>query len=268
MTQLRGRARLAVLILAGAAVALAYLAAVQHAHPSGTPWVPASLLHPLGLDEFGRDLLATAYLAGVNSLVFGFGCATAATAAAVVIGYPIAFMRWRWLSLSIDAVCRVVESLPVVIWVLLLTILAPAAPRAITTIVFLLAVLPYLVRVVAGEFARLASAPFIEAARMQELPRGGIVVRHLLPNATSVLGPALAQVSGLAIAIDGAIAIVGSAQRTQLALGIFILRAKDNALTHPGLALVAVSTLLLVFVLVWLTGHRIGGEVRSDGQWL
>ena len=236
--------------------------------PAGAPWASLSLQHPLGLDEFGRDLLATAYLSAVNSLLYGLTCALAALTAAAAVAYPVAFVRSRWLALGIDAAARVVESLPVVIWVLLLTMLAPAAPSAISTVVFLVAVMPYLTRVVAGEFARLSRTPFVEAARVQELPIHTLIARHLMPNAVGVLGPALAQVCGLAIAINGAIAIVGSAQRTQLTIGTFLLRGKENALTHPRLAIVAVLLLLSVFVLIWLAGRRVGGEMRSDGRWL
>ena len=256
------------LLVAVAALGHAAAALYIYGEPAGAPWASPSLQHPLGLDEFGRDLLATAYLSAGNSLMYGLACALVALTAAAAIGYPVAFMRSRWLALAIDATSRVVESLPVVVWVLLLTMLAPAASRAISTVAFLVAVLPYLSRVVAGEFARLAGAPFVETARMQELPRRTLVARHLLPNAVGVLGPALAQVCGLAIAINGAVAIVGSAQRTQLTIGTLLLRGKENALTHPRLAVVAVLVLLGVFVLIWLAARRVGGELRSDGRWL
>lgn len=256
------------LLIAVAALVQASVGLGVYGDPAGAPWAAPSLQHPLGLDEFGRDLLATAYLAAVNSLLYGLACALAALTVAAAIAYPVAFARSRWLALAIDAAARVVESLPVVIWVLLLTMLAPAAPSAISTVVFLVAVLPYLIRVVAGEFARLSRAPFVEAAQVQELPRHTLIARHLLPNAIGVLGPALAQVCGLAVAINGAIAIVGSAQRTHLTVGTFLLRGKENALTHPRLAVVAVLLLLSVFVLIWLVGRRVGGELRSDGRWL
>ena len=265
-----GRRRRAVVALATAGAALVHAGALRYADggPRGAPWASPSFGHPLGLDEFGRDLLATAYVSAVNSLTYGLACALAALAAASVIGYAVAFMRSRWLALAIDAAGRVLESLPVVIWVLLFTMLAPAAPRAISTVVFLVAVFPYLSRVVGGEFARLAGAPFVESARLQQLPRLTVAARHLLPNAAGVLGPALAQVCGLAIAINGAIAIVGSAQRTQLTIGTFLLRGKENALSHPHVAVVAVLLLLGVFVLIWAGGRRAGGEMRSDGRWL
>lgn len=266
-----GRHRVVVavgLATAGAALVYAWAVAYSDGGPHGAPWESPSFRHLLGLDEFGRDLLATAYVSAVNSLAFGLVNALAALGAASAVGYAVAFMRSRWLALGVDAVGRVVESLPVVIWVLLLTMLAPAAPRAISTAVFLVAVLPYLSRVVGGEFARLAREPFVEAARLHELPRRILVARHLLPNAAGVLGPALAQVSGLAIAINGAIALVGSAQRTQLTIGTFLLRGKENALTHPRLAIVAVTLLAGVFLLLWRAGRLAGGEFRSGGRWL
>ena len=269
----RARARRATRIAAGAVIAavlLAYLGAVFAGltDPSGAPWGSPSLRNPLGFDEFGRDLLATACVAAVNSLLYGVACALAALAAASAIGYLAAFSRSRSLALALDAANRVIESVPVVVWVLLFTLLAPAAPGAVATVAFLVAVLPYLSRVVAGEFTRLAAAPFVEVARTQELPRRTIVARHLVPNAVGVLGPALAQVCGLAVAIDGAVAIVGSAQRTDLTIGTFLLRAKENALTHPRLAVVAVLVLLLLFVVIWLLGRRAGGEMTSEGRWL
>ena len=268
-----GRARRRARITAGAvigATVLVYLGTAVSglADPGGAPWAPPSLRSPLGFDEFGRDLFVTACVAAVNSLLYGLGCALAALAAASAIGYLAAFSRSRSLALALDAANRIIESVPVVVWVLLLTLLAPAAPGAVSTIVFLAAVLPYLSRVVAGEFTRLAAAPFVEVARTQELPRRTIVARHLLPNAVGVLGPALAQVCGLAVAIDGAVAIVGSARRTDLTLGTLLLRAKENALTHPRLAVVAVVVLLLVFVVIWFAGRRAGGEIGSEGRWL
>lgn len=249
--------------MSGAAVLL-YIVARQYVAPIGEPWTAASLAHPLGLDEFGRDLVATAYISGVHSLLYGLLCALAAMLLAIAAAFVVAFSRLQFLPLLVEVVGRVVDSVPVVIWVLMFTILTPAAPVAVSLVVFLLAVLPFLIRVLAGEFRRLGDLPFIEAARMQRLSPTTIAFSHLLPNSSAMLGPVMAQVCGLAVAIDGAIAVVGSANRSELSIGILLLRGKENALTHPHLTGTAVVLVLSVYALIWLAGSRVAHDRRGN----
>jgi ABC-type dipeptide/oligopeptide/nickel transport system permease subunit len=217
---------------------------------------------PLGSDEFGRDILSVSVASGINSLIFGMLCASASLAIALVISFVLTFMAPRAVAAVVDGAVRVVDGVPVVLWVLMLALLAPSAARTSAALTLLIAVLPYLVRLSYGQFELLKNAPYVDAARMQELPSWRLTVIHLLPNSWSILGPAFAQVCGLAVAVDGAIALVGSANRTELNLGVLLLRGKEQ-FGHPLLLVTALATMLVVYFAIASAGSRSGQAGRA-----
>lgn len=248
------------------AVPSLYIYCASNLQRAGNPWQQATYPHLLGLDEFGRDLLSTAVVSSLNSLAYGLTFAAGALIMATLLAFVIAFSKLHLISLLVEGVSRVIEGVPIVMWVLLFGILAPTAPKSTSTIVFFFAVLPYLIRIIAGEFSRLRSMPFVEAARMQQLPSWLIAFRHLLPNTAEILGPAMAQIAGLAVAIDGAIAIVGSANRTDLSLGVLLLRGKENVLSHAHLMAVAITFMLASYGVIWFIGKWASGRTYISGR--
>ena len=123
----------------------------------------------------------------------------------------------------------------------------------VTLIAFGILVLPSVPQICLGEFARLRTDPFVEAAQLLGIAEARISDAYLLPAALPILIPVLIQVLGSAIAIDGAIGVFGLGSRSDIDLGVFLLRGKEQFVTRPDIltsALVAYAAIYLY--LQWL----------------
>ena len=195
------RKRVVVLLVA------AVYSAIQAAG-SGAEWATPSLLHPLGTDEYGRDALAVALLSAATSAAKG----TAVAALAFALAFSCAVVRsWRQDSIigdAIDATLLVLDSVPLLLWLLVLIVAFPHPPTVLA-VGFSLGTLPFLGRVIAGELQRQWHQPFVAAARMSGASRMRIAMQTVLPNALPVFRPVAIQVLGSAAAAEGLIGLVG-----------------------------------------------------------
>jgi len=210
------------------------------------------------VDEFGRNSFEMLTLAILFSLAKGIAITVAVALLASVLAYITARDERQWARLGLRAVCAVVESVPLVLWIVIIVVSVKGPRLGVTLIAFGVLVLPPITQVILGEFMRLRSTPFVEAAYLLGLSEARVFARYLLPAALPVLVPMLIQVFGSAIAIDGAIGVFGLGSRSDIDLGVFLLRGKEQFITRPGLL---VSSLLaygaIYFYLQWLA-HGFG----------
>ena len=220
------------------------------------PWADAAVSAPLGYDEFGRNLMGTVIAGSIHSVIFGALAACLATLVALLVAVGITISRHAWLAPILDGFTYVVEAIPVILWVVAFAILSPSAARTGGLLAFILATLPFLARLLVGELRRIYATEFVAVARSQEMPTWHLLRFHILPNATVVLAPAMAQVFGLAVAVDGAIAIAGSVNRTDLNLGVLLIRGKENFLSHPHLMFAALACVAAIYLVqAWFVRH-------------
>lgn len=221
--------------------------------PTGEPWSAAGFPALLGTDEFGRDQLAVLLAATGRSVAGGLLLAGVTILVALSLSYLLVFRKARLLAGFQSAATHIVESVPVMIWVLAAFSATGGSSTLTSGVTFVVAMMPFSVTTISGEFARLASQPYMEAARLLHVPWHRQLRYHLLPNCGSVFAPLFIQIIGLAIAIQGALGLLGFANRTDLDLGIILLRGKENIAVHPQLLLSALASLALVYLyLVWL----------------
>ena len=230
----------------------------------GGSWLPPQILHPLGTDEFGRDILATALAAAALSL----GKGTAIAAATMALGLFFASLATargsRHAEFLVSAAAAVVESIPIVLWVMIVLVVLREPRLLVVGTAFCLVVLPSATRVIAGELYRLRAQPYVEAAYQLGAGEARVLFRYMLPNAGPVLLPYGLQVLGGAIAVDGAIGVIGLGNRSDLDLGIFLLRGKENFVQHPQLLLLALAMYGLLFGYLLFAGRAHGS--RPDDE--
>lgn len=218
-----------------------------------TQWAPPSMHHPLGTDEFGRDLFASVLSAGGISLVKGIAITAATLAVSVVVAELITIRHSSAAAAVVRGGASVVESVPIVLWVFIAIISVPGPRIVVVGVAFGLVVMPIAAHLFAGEFFRLRGTPFVEAAYHLGAGELRVVARYILPNAISVLLPFAVQVLGAAIAVDGAIGVIGLGNRSDLDLGIFLLRGKENFFLHPQIFIVAIMMYAALYAyLLWL----------------
>jgi ABC-type dipeptide/oligopeptide/nickel transport system permease subunit len=235
----------------------------------GDQWEVPSLEHPLGTDEFGRDVIATALAASGSSLIKGL-IVTVVALAAPILGAELITLRHSALgSILVRVAASVIESIPVVLWVLI-AIIALNGPRlVIIGIVFTLVVFPIATHVISGEFIRLRTALYVEASYLLGASEIRILSRYILPNAASVLAPFAVQVLGAAIAVDGAIGVIGLGNRSELDLGVFLLRGKENFLLHPQVLVVSLMMYAILYgYIIWAAAiaRRVFVQVGSVSE--
>jgi peptide/nickel transport system permease protein len=211
----------------------------------GVEWQAPSLQHPFGTDEYGRDALAVALL---SALVSGAkGAVVAGLAVTFALGLAVA-RSWRTKSAVgavIDAGLLIFDSVPLLLWLLVLIVAVPHPPTVLA-LGFSLGTLPFLTRVVAGELQRQWRQPFVSVARMSGASRLRVAFETVLPNALPVLRPVAIQVLGSAAAAEGLIGLVGVGNREQLGIGTMLIRGREHILIHP---LILVAALLAIFLL-------------------
>jgi len=217
----------------------------------GDPWAPPTLASPLGTDEFGRNHLIVLLSATGRSLVLGLIIASALIIANLLISYFFVFSRQRALSELSAIGVQTAESVPAMIWTLVI-VSAFGGANWIGLIVTLFFVLtPFAFRVISGELSRLKQEPYIESLQLLRLPASRVLLFHIVPNAKQVLSVLALQVTGICIGIQGAIGVFGFANRSEVELGTILLRGRENMIEHPVIFISAIVGFFAIYLLLY-----------------
>jgi peptide/nickel transport system permease protein len=178
------------------AVVLAALAASAILAPVLAPYDPAeqragavaeppSVAHPMGTDNFGRDVLSRALWGGRVSQLIGLLSMAVSVVVGVVVG-GLAGFYGRAVDGALMRLTETVVTFPT--FFLLITLVAVFGARLWLLVLAIgLTSWPITARVVRAEFLTLREREFIDAARA--LGAGGLrtIVRHILPNVVPVI---------------------------------------------------------------------------------
>jgi peptide/nickel transport system permease protein len=204
------------LLLAGPAVlllvALAALAPVLGAadpnalNPRAKA-APPSLAHPLGTDEFGRDLWSRLLHGARITLVVGLTSVLVAAALGTLLGSAAAYAGGA----AESAVMRVMDGLlcfpPILLGIFVVTFLGPSLPNLILVIGVLYT--PRFARVVHASTLAVRELEYVESARALGASAARVVGRAILPN---IVAPILVQGSlaaGHAILLESGLSFLG-----------------------------------------------------------
>jgi peptide/nickel transport system permease protein len=226
---LRNRAAVwALLFLAGvaaAALAAPWIAPHDPLALAGPALAPPGPRFWLGTDNLGRDVLSDVVYGARVSLVVGVLAAASSTMLGVALGAVSGFLGG-----GADAlVMRTTEFFQVLPrFFLALVIIAVSGP-GLAKVIFVIAILgwPPVARLVRGEFLRLRTHEFVEAARAAGAGPLMIVVREILPNA---LAPAVVAGSldvAQAILLEAGLSFFGLGDPSRISWGTMINTAQQ-----------------------------------------
>jgi len=200
-------------------VGIALVAAI--AGPSLTPFDPAtqdlasrlaapSFVHPFGLDELGRDILARVLAGARISFVVGFTVVLISAAVGTVMGAVAGYFGGR----VDDVVSRVIDTLLAFPGLLLAIALVAVLGPSLANVLFALTIIGWVgyARLVRGQVLRAREFEYVQAARALGASTARILWKHIIPTAV----PAVVVQATLGMAG----AIIGEASLSFLGLGV------------------------------------------------
>jgi peptide/nickel transport system permease protein len=223
---------------------LASVSIVDAELPPGARSEASGMLHVLGTDGAGRDLLSAIFYGLRISMAVGLLSAMAALCIGTTVGLVAAFFGGR-----VDAfLMRIVDlqlSLPAILVALVL--LASLGQGVDKTLLALIIVQwAYYARNVRGAALVEQQKEYVEAAMGQGLPAGRIMFRHVLPNCMGTLIVTGTLQTAHAISLEATMSFLGiGLPQTEPSLGLLIANGFEYMLTnkywisvYPGIALV------------------------------
>ena len=204
------------LLIAGPAVGLLIVAALaapllSPADPNAlnprAKAQPPSLAHPLGTDEFGRDLLSRLLRGARITLLVGLSSVVVAASLGTLLGSVAAYGRGPIET----GIMRVMDGLlcfpPILLGIFVVTFLGPSLRNLILVIGVLY--VPRFTRVVHASTLAVRELEYVEGARALGASAARVVGRAILPN---IVAPILVQASlaaGHAILLESGLSFLG-----------------------------------------------------------
>jgi peptide/nickel transport system permease protein len=166
-----------------------------------------SPLHPLGQDEYGRDVLSRLLWGARTSLFVAAASASLACLFGIILGLVGGYLRGVAEFLAVRSMDVVLCFPPLLLALLIVTLLGPGARTLIPVLAVLY--LPGFVRVVYAGVLSVRSQDYVEAMRALGAGPIRIMLRTILPN---VAGPVLVQFSlaaASAVVLESGLSFLG-----------------------------------------------------------
>jgi len=212
-----------------------------------------SLAHPLGTDEYGRDVLSR-LMAGARVTLYS---GVFAVVVASLVGVPAGLAAAELTGLAGEGIMRAADLLFAFPALLAAITLAAALGSSTTTAMLAIGIasVPYFARVTRSGALGVLSSEYVLAARAYGRSRTAIVRRHVLPNIAPLLLVQTSLLFSVAILAGAALSYLGlGTPPPSSAWGLMLEDAQHNFLaTDPLLSLwptLAIAITILGFNLL------------------
>ena len=229
---------------------------------------PPDSVHWFGTTQAGADVFALTMRGLSKSLLIGFMVALLSTSIAAMVGSSVAYIGgayqavWMWI----------IDLLLVVPSFFLIAILARGGPRgsnAWLLLVLLLALFgwPLSARVVRSLSMSVKENEYVKAARFMGMSTPKLLVRHILPNISSMLIIDACLGVGFAILGESSLSYFGfGVQSPDTSLGTLIADGSQGATTFPWIFLTPSAFLVLLILSVNAIGDGLRDALDPNSQ--
>ncbi len=216
---------------------------VSHGDLPGMRHQPPSMGHPLGTDKFGRDILTRMIYGSRISLTVSFLAVTLSVVLGSFIGAAAGYSGG-----IMDAVLmRIVDALMSIPRLFLLLTCIALFSRSLLLVTVLLGATGWMgtARLVRGQILSLKNREFVSAAEALGAGSRRIILRHLIPNALTVIIVSATLRIGLIILVEASLSFLGlGVPPPTPSWGMMVYEGREVLLdawwvsTFPGLSIV------------------------------
>lgn len=217
--------------------------------------------HLLGTTQAGRDVMALTLRGMSKSLVIGFMVAIMSTSIAAMVGASAAYIG-GWYERAVLWLVDLMLVIPSFLLIAVITTGGPKGENAWLMLVVLLALFgwPLSSRVVRSLTLSVKEREYIQAARFMGLPTWKIILRHIIPNVSSLLIIDATLGVGYAILAETGLSYFGfGVQIPDTSLGTLIGEGARMATTYPWVFMGPATVLVLLVMCV----NAVGDGVRD-----
>ncbi|MFI3175949.1 MAG: ABC transporter permease [Eubacteriales bacterium] len=219
-----------------------------------------SWAHPLGCDQFGRDILSRLMVGGGNTLMI----AASTTMIGAGIGIGIGGFSGYLGGLFDEVVMRLNDTLfsfpSILLALLLVGVMGPGTKQII--IALGISFIPSFMRMARSEFRKQKNMDYVRNAKLLGASTFRIVLFHMLPNSKSVLITSVIIGFNNAILAEAGLSFIGlGISPPNPSIGGMLSEAQGYLFSMPSYAFLIGGVFILFLVGVSLVAENLGREV-------